>query len=163
MNFMIQDLIHPYVQLQNLKPVLFPDCHISDSSKRYALNALVLNVFFDDPDDMLSNIDLEYYTLRAYLQKQDFIIIPDKNYFQLKNVMTFINQKFKSWEMKIPLNQSFSYNEDKIIQHYDDLFNVDKIVNTSLYLAKKFCKTNFDTVTFNYEIASSVGLSLGGP
>jgi len=162
MRFMIQDLIHPYVQLQNFKPVIFPECQISDSSKQYALNVMILNVFFDNPKDLLDNLDLEYYTLKTYLQQQNFIIVEDSDYKRLKEAQMYIHQKFSKWEMKIPLAH-VTYNQAKIIQTYEDLFDSEKIIHTALYLIKRFCRTNFDTIELHYETCTSVGLALGGP
>jgi hypothetical protein len=160
MEFSIQSLIVPYVSLVNLRPTIFPDLKATNDQKDYLLqNALILNGFFDNSQDLLANIGISYYTIKDYFKNQGFLIIDDPDYKIRKDIISFIHEHFDGIEIKLPLNQNMSYNDAMIIQSLDDFYNTEKILNTAYYLAKKYAKTNFDTVTFNFDVSQTVGFS----
>jgi hypothetical protein len=160
MTYFIQDLIHPYAYLDDLRIDLFKDLNIDTDLKLQALDYLVLNVWFDFPEKQVVNLGLAYYTLRQYFQEnEDFLVIDDPNFSLREEVLANISQMFPSLQLKIPFLIE-SPPKEQIIQSIDDFQNGTKILNTALYLTLKYCRPNLDSINCDFGQIQSVGRSL---
>jgi len=94
--YFIQPFIYPLTSMQNFKPVFLKDLQITDNDKRYILNFIILNVFFESYDDLWKNLGMSYFTVRNYFESNpDFIIVKDSDRSLYLKARTFINRSIK--------------------------------------------------------------------